>query len=120
MNIEEFRDFCLSLPYAVENQPWSDPRNQSLITYTIGGKWFCLLSVDDKRANIKCDPEKVVELQTHYSGAFPAWHMNKQHWVGVMLDSDIPTEQFRQMLLEAHDIVAKSLSRKIREHLGIN
>lgn len=43
MNVEDFRELCLSMPFAKENAPWSEPKYEDLLTYTIGDKWFCLL-----------------------------------------------------------------------------
>lgn len=88
MNVKEFRDFCLSLKGVQENAPWTEPKYQNLITFTVGEKWFSLLDIDNKFTNLKCDPDMIFELHDKYSGCFPAWHMNKKHWIGVRLESD--------------------------------
>ncbi len=41
MNTEEFRNYCLSLPDSVEDQPLTEPQYQMLVTFKEGGKWFC-------------------------------------------------------------------------------
>lgn len=38
MNTEALREFCLSLPDAVEDQPWTEPQYQILETFKVGGK----------------------------------------------------------------------------------
>lgn len=119
MNVEELREYCLSLLQAKENQPWAEPKYQMLVTYTVGDKWFCLLNLDEKRINVKCAPENIIEMQQRYEGAFPAWHMNKEHWLGVELDSDIPTEQIKKLLKDGYDLIVSKLTRKVREELGV-
>lgn len=50
MNLEDFRNFCLSLPCAKENSPWTEPQYQNLVSFTVADKWFCLLDMDKKPA----------------------------------------------------------------------
>ncbi len=119
MNIEEFREFCLSLPHAAEKCPWTDPKYQCLITYTVADKWFCLLDIDDKYCNIKCPPDQVQELQEHFIGIEPAWHMNKTHWIKIVLDSDVPKEKIRSLVRQAYNLIINRLSKAKKEELGI-
>lgn len=117
MNLEELRDYCLSLPATEENLPWTEPQYQMLATFTVGGKWFCLVDMDRKFIDVKCDPEKVAEMQTLYEGAFPAWHMNKEHWLGVRLESDVPDNIIRELLHDGYELIVAKLPGKIRESL---
>ncbi len=117
MNIEELREFCLSLPEAEENMPWSEPQYNMLATFTIAGKWFCLVDMDRKFINVKADSETIADMQAHYHGAFPAWHMNKQHWLGIRLESDIPDDRIRELLSEAYRLVVSKLPAYIRHQL---
>ena len=45
MNVEELRDFCLSLPQVQENSPWTEPQYRNLITFTIGGNGSAFLTL---------------------------------------------------------------------------
>ena len=119
MNVEDFRNFCLSLPQVVENAPWTDPKYQNLITFTVGGKWFCLLHLESKRCNVKCAPERVVELQSRYQGVQPAWHMNKTHWVTLVLESDVPDREIEDILRRAYGLIVSRLPKSRRQELGL-
>ena len=118
MTLENLRAYCLSLPAAVENQPWTDPRYQYLVTYTVGGRWFCLLDIDEQRVNIKCDPERVVEMQSRYNGAFPAWHMNKRYWNQLDIAA-LDDELFFSLVDHSFQEVIKKLPKKIRIKYGL-
>lgn len=111
MNVEQLRDYCLSLDGVEENSPWTEPQYQNLITYTVGGKWFCLFDPDKKFIDIKSTPDDIQELLAHYHGAFPAWHMNKQHWVGITLDADIPDAKISELIERAYTLVKQSLPK---------
>lgn len=119
MNVEELREYCLSLPKVEENQPWTEPQYEMLITYKIGGKWFVLANPDEKFIDVKCDPEKIAEMQSRYQGAFPAWHMNKEHWLGIRLESDIPDSTVKQLIKEGYELIVKTLPKNIRVGPGL-
>ncbi|MDE6417407.1 MAG: MmcQ/YjbR family DNA-binding protein [Duncaniella sp.] len=82
-------------------------------------KWFCLFDPDKKFIDIKCSPEIIAEMQARYSGAFPAWHMNKEHWLGIEIESDMPDSQIKSLIADGYKLVAKSLPAKTRAELGI-
>ena len=78
MNIEQVRDFTLSLPGVTEDQPFGDDN----ITFRVEGKIFlCLwLGVDrEGRARFACklSPDRNEELRDCYEGIMPAFHWNK-------------------------------------------
>lgn len=108
MNLEELREYCLSLPGAEERAPWKEPQYSMLITFTVGGKWFCLADLDKKFIDIKCDPAVIPEMIDRYQGASPAWHMNKKHWLSLKLQSDVHDDVIRQLILASYHLVAPS------------
>lgn len=117
MNVEELRDYCISLAGVVENHPWTEPEYVMLVTFTVGGKWFCLVDLDNKFINVKCAPETISEMQSRYQGAFPAWHMNKTHWLGIHLESDVPDALIRSILKNGYDLIVAKLPKKFRGEL---
>ncbi len=119
MNVEELREYCLSLRQAQENSPWTEPQYAMLVTFTVGGKWFCLLDPDKKFIDVKCDPETIAEMQEKYQAAFPAWHMNKEHWLGITLDSDMPSATIRELIRAGYEMVVSKLTKKERAALGL-
>lgn len=119
MNVEELRDYCLSLPHAKENMPWTEPQYSMLVTFTICDKWFCLLDLDKRFIDVKCEPDMIAEMQGKYDGAFPAWHMNKEHWLGLKLDSDIPDSIITALIKEGYGLIISKLPRKIRDEIAL-
>lgn len=120
MNIEELRNYCLSLKCAEENAPWKDERYKDLITFKVGGKWFALLDPYNKSANLKCNPERITELTDKYFGCSRAWHMNKTHWIGVRLESDVPDSVIKKLITNSYNLIVASLGRKVKEELGLS
>lgn len=119
MNIEQFRDICLSLKGAAERMPFKEKRYSGLVAYCIGDKWFGLVDTDNGQyCNLKCDPDLAVELRDRYNGISPAWHMNKRHWNLVAFDSDVPDSLFISMIEMSYDLVLRSLPKKKRAEIS--
>lgn len=114
MNAEIVRDACLSLPYVTEDFPF----DESTLVFRVGGKIFCLLDVEEgKSANLKCDPERAIELRETFSGVRPGYHMNKKHWNTLLFGEDIPEEIWKENIHHSYELVFKSLTKKLQHEL---
>jgi len=116
MQVDAFREYCLKKPRVTEGLPFG-PEN---IVFKVGGKMFALLALDEipPAANLKCDPDRALELRDRYEEVTPGYHMNKKHWNTVQLVGAIPDSEIRQMIDHSYDLVVQSLPRAARERLG--
>ena len=121
MNIEEFREYCLSLKGVHEKMPFPnipDKYSRDVLCFYIADKWFCFVNIEIfDFCCIKCNPEESGELQTTYIGIKPGWHMNKKYWISVYFNQDVPDEKIKELVSKSYDIVVKSLTKKEREML---
>lgn len=82
MNIEDFRTYCLSFKGAYEKMPFekaTSAYDRNLLVFCVAEKWFCFVNVETfDFCNIKCAPDRIVDLQERYEGVTPAYHMNKK------------------------------------------
>ena len=114
MDIEEYREFCLSLPGTEERFPF----DEDALVFFVRDKMYSLTNVDTFNfINLKCDPEKAVELREQYQFVRPGYHMNKKHWNSVMLDGPVPGDLIRDWTRQSYDLVVANLPRKDREEL---
>jgi predicted DNA-binding protein (MmcQ/YjbR family) len=112
MNIEEFRDYCLSKKGVSESFPFD---NRTLV-FKVIGKMFALADVEEfSGINLKCDPEKAVELREQYQGIIPGYHMNKTHWNTVFSDGSVPDKLIRELTDHSYALIVSSLSKKQQE-----
>ena len=65
--------------------------------------------------NIKVEPSTIVDL-LQLPGFYPAYHMNKKHWVTAILDGTIKDETIKELLLKARELVG---NRLIRNHYWV-
>lgn len=109
MNIEELRDYCLTKPAVTESFPF----DESTLVFKVAGKMFLLTDlVDAFSINIKNIPEKVIELREQYPSVLPGYHMNKIHWVTVMIDGAITDNLLKQWIDESYNLIVAGFSRK--------
>jgi predicted DNA-binding protein (MmcQ/YjbR family) len=112
VNIETFREHCLSKPAATEGTPFG-PDN---IVFKVEGKIFALAALDEvpPAVNLKCDPDHALELRDRYEQVRPGYHMNKKHWNTVVLDGVIPGAEIKKMIDHSYDLVVQSLPKAKR------
>ena len=116
MNVERFREYCLSKTGTTEDSPFGPEH----LVYKVGGKMFALLAFEEipPTANLKCDPDLALELRDRYEEVGPGYHMNKKHWNTVQIDGAIPPAELTKMIDHSYDLVVQSLPRAARERLA--
>jgi predicted DNA-binding protein (MmcQ/YjbR family) len=109
MNLEHFREYCLSKSHATESTPFGP----DVLVFKVGGKLFALATLDEvpTRVNLKCDPDLALELRDRYEQVTPGYHMNKKHWNTVEIEGNIPDPELRNMIDHSYDLVARSLPK---------
>ncbi len=104
MNIEEIRDFALSLEEVTEGFPFGE----SVIVFKTNQKMFLLLPLDELELtfNVKCDPDKAIEWREEFPDAVvPGYHMNKKHWNTVVANGSVSNKLQREMILHSYELV---------------
>jgi predicted DNA-binding protein (MmcQ/YjbR family) len=110
MDIEFIRDYCLSEDNVEETLPFGP----DTLVYKTGGKVFLLMSLDSDplRFNVKCDPEKALELREEFACVLPGYHMNKKHWNTIVVDGLVPSKQLKEWIDHSYSLVSKTLKKK--------
>lgn len=115
MDIDELRGYCLAKHFTSEGFPFD---NDTLV-FKVAEKMFGLVSLDSNplSINLKCDPERAIELREQHEAITPGFHMNKQHWNTVMLDGSLPRSLVLELIDHSYDLVYRSLPKKTRDLL---
>lgn len=105
MNIEELRKYCLSKPDAEESQPFGP----DTLVFKVKGKIFLICPLDDVglQFNVKCNPDRALELREEYSCVQPGFHMNKKHWNTVIVDGSVKTKLLKEWIDHSYELVRK-------------
>jgi predicted DNA-binding protein (MmcQ/YjbR family) len=114
MNIAFFRDYCLDKPGTSEDTPF----DENTLCFKVGGKIFAIIDiVDFESVNLKCDPDRAVELREQFHGIQPGYHMNKKHWNTVLFNGSVTDKLILELIDHSYDLVIKSLPKTKRENL---
>jgi predicted DNA-binding protein (MmcQ/YjbR family) len=106
LNIEEIREYALSLEDVTEGFPFGE----SVLVFKTNNKMFLLLPLDEAELqfNVKCDPELALQLREEYPDAvLPGYHMNKQHWNTIKVNGVLRNQQLKKMIVDSHQLVRK-------------
>ena len=112
MNIEELREYCLSLKEATEDMPFED----EYLIFRVLNKWFSVIPLNDTelKISVKCDPAKAIKLREQYDCVDPAWHFNKKYWNSIVLNWDMDDEKVKFWIRHSIEEVVKKLPKKMQ------
>lgn len=114
MNIETLRNYCLSKKGATEEFPFGE----NTLVFKVSNKMFALTGLDAELSiNLKCDPEKAIELREQYPAVQPGYHMNKQHWNTVFIDGTVSQTLIFQWIDHSYDLVFNKLPAKEKDKI---
>lgn len=100
------------------DSPFEKFPNYVVLRHKDTNKWFGLIMTVEKRKlgiddneildiiDIKADPE-IITILTESSGYFPAYHMNKNHWITIVLDGSIEEKQIRKLVKDSYILTSE-------------
>ena len=118
MNIEEFREYCLSFKGTSEDFPFDD----KVLVFKVMGKMFALTDVETYDSiNLKCDPERAIELRERYTCITAGYHMNKKHWNSILTEGissgELGVKELKSLISHSYELVVGSLPKKVQKEL---
>ena len=103
---------------ALQEYPWADTPNFTTFKHKDNMKWFALimdisyerLKIDKEGIvnviNLKNIPEMIGGLRKE-EGILPAYHMNKEHWITVLLDGTVEKEEICNLIDISFELTIK-------------
>lgn len=114
MDIEQLRDFCLSLPATTEGVKWDHH-----LAFMVGGKMYAITTLEGEyRTSMKVRPEGFDDLVAR-PGMMQAPYFAKRQWVLVQAGNDLQLAEWKTLLREAYDLVRVKLTKKLQRELGL-
>lgn len=115
MDVIELREYCLAKAYVTESFPFGP----GVLVFKVAGKMFGLINVDneDPSVNLKCDPERAIELRERHPEIAPGYHMNKKMWNTVSLYGTLSDAFLRELIDHSYTLIVESLPKKTRLEL---
>lgn len=114
MNIDTIRNYCLTKKGVTEEFPF----DEETLVFKVMGKIFALTNINPPYfLNLKCDPEKAVELREENPDIKPGYHMNKKHWNTLDLEGRLKPSLIKDLIDHSYQLVVEGLPKKEKEKL---
>jgi len=112
MNIEDVRQYALTMPGATEDMPYGP----DWLIFRIEGKIFLHIWLESPEPTcaVKLEPDFGQELRERYDGVRPAYHLNKVHWSDLYLEL-IDEQQVEEWIRRSYLLVRSKLPKRLRE-----
>ncbi|WP_026978455.1 MmcQ/YjbR family DNA-binding protein [Flavobacterium tegetincola] len=115
MNIQQLYEFCLSKNGVTEHFPF----DEDTLVFKVGGKMFALTSLEGwergtPSINLKCDPDRALELRAEFESIKPGYHMSKIHWNTVTFEGDVSDKMICNFITDSYHLILKSLTKKMQ------
>lgn len=116
MNVEDFREYCLSLRGAHNKLAFEKSNSEydkDILVFSVAEKWFAFVNIEVfDFCNLKCDPEESEKLQSKYEEITPGYHMNKKHWISVKFNGKVPDALIKELVKKSYELVVGTLTKK--------
>ena len=111
--------FAASLPNTCIDHPFEEDFVTTVLRHKDSRKWFgILMKVDGGKIerpdlgqvellNLKCAPEDGMIVKELFLDVLPAYHMNKTHWITVVLDGSVPRPFINRMIAKSYLLTKK-------------
>lgn len=114
MNIESYRAFCLAKKGVTEELPFGP----DTLVFKVMGKMFSATNVAQfTSVNLKCDPERAIELRETYAEVQPGYHMSKKHWNTIDMHGSLHDDFIVELIEHSYNLVVSGLTKKLRAEL---
>jgi len=114
MHLEFIREYCLKKNGVTEELPF----NEDSPVYKVMGKIFLIANLTPPISiNLKCEPEKAIELRERYDEIQPGYHMNKTHWNTIDLSGTLKNNLILELIDHSYDLVVSGLKKNDKEKL---
>lgn len=123
VTLNDWIDYIQNEYGAAPEHPWADEPGYAVFRHESNRKWFALIMTvarfrlglpgegDIVVVNLKGDPRLIGSIRKK-PGFFPAYHMNKEHWLTAALDGSAPEDEIKTLLAMSYDLTAPKPRRR--------
>lgn len=114
MNIEDYREFCLSLGDDVEEKlPFTAFHYASgVLVFYVHGHMFSFFDCDHFNViTLKCQPERIDELRAAHDCIVKPFNMSPKHWLGIETNA-APDDLLQELTRNSYQIVKTKYKAK--------
>lgn len=117
MDREEIFEYVKEKYNTIQEYPWKKYPLYAVLKHN-NNKWYgIVINISKERLglegkeeidilDIKCLPEMIGNLRLS-KGFLPVYHMNKEHWITILLDGSVESEKIKQLIDLSYELTKK-------------
>lgn len=108
MNIEEFREYCLSMEGVTEKTPFGKfaRRFESVLVFYVLDHMFCFFDMDEfTSVTVKSTPDEAAEICINHKSVDSPINRSLRHWIQINFNGDISDREIYSLVKKSYDIV---------------
>lgn len=124
MTLSQFRTYCLRKKGVEETFPFGE----QTAVFKVKEKMFALTNVTAfmmggeeapafHHVSLKCDPDMAADLRLNFPDIIPGWHLNKTHWISLIMKGALEDKLIKELIDNAYDLVVAKLPKKVQAEL---
>ena len=116
MDVEQLHTYCMGKKGVTAEFPF----DESTLVFKVMGKMYAATSLQEvePRVNLKCQPDKAIQLRDRYPDIIPGYHMNKKHWNTVYLSRELTDKMIEELIDHSYDLVVAGLTKAQKDLLS--
>ena len=123
INRDVILNYALSTYGTEPEYPWESSPDNAVLRNMMSGKWYAIIMRVKRQIlgldgdgfvdvmNVKCDPILVGSLRMK-NGFLPAYHMNKDKWISILLDGSVTKEEIFPLIDESYNLVIPKAKKR--------
>jgi len=112
--LQRISNYALSKPGTEATFPFDD----KTLVVKVMGKMYLLVDIEDPSTiNLKCDPDRAIELRVAHEDVQPGYHMSKKHWNTVRVNGELPWDFITELIDHSYELVVSGLPKKAQLEL---
>ncbi len=123
MTFEQLKQYFLAKPQVTLEFPFGN----DVYVFKVKNKMFGLIGWKDEamNVNLKCDPDESVALRDIFSNITPGYHMNKKHWITIVIEADsseqsVPQGEIERLIDNSFTLVVSKMTKKDRQSILVH
>jgi predicted DNA-binding protein (MmcQ/YjbR family) len=117
MTRQDVIDYCLTFPAVYEDYPFdvaADENATAVMRHKGNKNSFALIMRHNGELylNLKCNPLDGDLLRSAFKSIIPGWHMNKNHWITVVMGGDAPEDLTKTLIGQSYDRIKPKVRKR--------
>lgn len=123
LNREEIFEYAENVYGTVPEYLWDQHPTYAVLRMKNTNKWYAVIMDVSKDKlgmegdgkveimNVKCEPDTVHSL-CQAQGFFPGYHMNKEHWISILLDGTVGEIKILDFLDKSYELLDRKADKQ--------